>query len=245
MTEHETLHILQYNVWKSRDVVLASLFQDRRILDYDILAIQEPWRNPYIATSYHPLKAHFQLSYQNDENTRVCLYINKRIDASTWNVSFISKDIIAVEVIHPTRQHKISIFNVYNEVGSSTLADLTEAMARLGPHHETLVLGDFNLHHPLWSSIHNPASHGIAASQALLAIIEEFQLRLLTVPGTITHRWNGGDSTIDLTFPSPRPSHGTGDRPSCTGNWSGAKPTNRYSDRPSWRTFLEIQTPSR
>jgi hypothetical protein len=83
MVGHQELRILQYNVQKSRDVVLASLFQDPRILEYDVLAIQEPWRNPFIATSYNPLKAHFQLTYLNDAATRVCFYINKRIDPST------------------------------------------------------------------------------------------------------------------------------------------------------------------
>ena len=59
MTGSEELRILQYNVQKSRDVALANLFRDPRILDYDILAIQEPWRNPFIATSYHPSKRTF------------------------------------------------------------------------------------------------------------------------------------------------------------------------------------------
>lgn len=47
------LRFLQYNVQKSRDVVLTNLFQDSRILEYDLLAIQEPWRNPFIAISYN------------------------------------------------------------------------------------------------------------------------------------------------------------------------------------------------
>jgi hypothetical protein len=35
----------------SKDVVLASLFQDPRILEHDVLTVQEPWRNPFNATS--------------------------------------------------------------------------------------------------------------------------------------------------------------------------------------------------
>ena len=70
------------------------------------------------------------------------------------------------------------------------------------PEREVIVLGDFNLHHPLWSTIHNPPSYRITQSRDLLSMIEEFHLHLLTVPGTITHRWNGGTSTIDLTFSS-------------------------------------------
>jgi hypothetical protein len=163
---------------------------------------QEPWRNPHIATSYHPLKTHFQLAYLNDKDTRVCFYINKRIDASTWNVSFVTKDVIVLEIIHPVLHHKLSIINVYNELGTNTLDDLRQTMATLTTDHEIIVLGDFNLHHPLWSTVHRYANHGIAATQPLLAIIEDFQLRLLTVPGTTTHRWKDGETTIDLTFGS-------------------------------------------
>ena len=202
MVGHQELRILQYNVQKSRDVVLASLFQDPRILEYDVLAIQEPWRNPFIATSYHPLKAHFQLTYLDDDATRVCFYINKRIDPSTWSVSYITKDIIALEITNPTLHNKLCIINVYNEVVTSTLSDLGEAIGRLDPDDELLVLGDFNLHHPLWSTTHRHANRGIPAAQPLLTIIEDFHLQLLTVPGTSTHRWKDGESTIDLTFAS-------------------------------------------
>jgi ribonuclease HI len=202
MTENQLLRILQYNVRKSRDVVLASLFQDRWISDFDILAIQEPWRNPHVATSYHPLKGHFQLAYLDDKDTRVCFYINKRIDASTWNVSFITKDVVVLEITHPVLHHKLSIINVYNELGTSTLTDLRQTMNSLTSDHEVIVLGDFNLHHPLWSTVHRYANQGSAATQPLLAIIEDFQLRLLTVPGTTTHRWKNGETTIDLTFGS-------------------------------------------
>ncbi len=41
MQRRRELGILQCNVQKSKDVVLASLFSDSRVLEYDILAIQE------------------------------------------------------------------------------------------------------------------------------------------------------------------------------------------------------------
>lgn len=83
----ETLRILQYNVQKSRDVVLASLFRDPRTADLDLLAIQESWRNPFLATSYHPLKDTFHLAYPDNDETWVCFYINQRIDPSSWTIS--------------------------------------------------------------------------------------------------------------------------------------------------------------
>ena len=200
MVGHQELCILQYNVQKSRDVVLASLFQNSKTLEYDILAIQEPWRNPFISTTYHPLKTHFQLTYLDDATTRVCFYVNKRIDPSTWSVSYITKDIIALEIANSTMTSKLRILNVYNEVVTNTLSDLREAIGKLDPQDELLVLGDFNLHHPLWSRNHHHANRGIRAAQPLLTIVEDFHLQLLTVPGTLTHRWKDRESTIDLTF---------------------------------------------
>jgi hypothetical protein len=39
MNRHSTLSILQYNVHRLRDIVIASMLQDPRIYKYDILAI--------------------------------------------------------------------------------------------------------------------------------------------------------------------------------------------------------------
>jgi hypothetical protein len=151
--------------------------------------------------AYHPLKAHFQLTYLADAATRVCLYISKRINPSTWSVSYISKDIISLQILNPHSERKISVFNVYNEMGTDTLSTLAEEIRALDSPEKTIVLGDFNLHHPLWSATHRRASNG-SSVQGLLTIIEEFQLQLLTEPGTSTHRWKDGESTIDLTFAS-------------------------------------------
>ncbi|KAJ9137654.1 Endonuclease/exonuclease/phosphatase [Pleurostoma richardsiae] len=193
---------MKYNVQKSRDVVLASLFRNPRVLEYDILAIQEPWRNPFINTTYHPLKTHFQLTYLDDTATRACLYINKRIDPGAWSVSYISKDIVSLAIRNPSSGRHLHIINVYNEVGTDTLSTVAETLAALGSDSDVVMLGDFNLHHPLWSTAHRRASEGPSA-QPLLTVIEDAQLELLTVPGTPTHRWKDGESTIDLAFGTP------------------------------------------
>ena len=186
MTRHQELRILQYNVQKSRDVVLASLFKDRRILEYDILAIQELWRNPFINTSYYPLKRHFHLTYLEDSSTRVCLYINKRLDPSTWSVTYTTKDIISLKIRNPNSRTTVHLYNIYNKVGTDTLSALAEAMDNESPH-DFLILGDFNLHHPLWSPQRLRARESSRADQ-LLTLVEDFQLQLITVPRTATHR---------------------------------------------------------
>ena len=103
----------------------------------------------------------------------------------------------------PSRDPRVNIhiFNVYNEVGTNTLSILTDAIGHLDSDDERIVLGDFNLYHPLWSITYRRAGSGPSAYH-LLTIIEDFQLQLLTVSGTPTHRWKDGESTIDLTFAS-------------------------------------------
>jgi hypothetical protein len=63
MNRHNKLKILQYNVRRSRDMVMASLLRNLGIDDFDLIAIQEPWKNPYTATTHHPIKDRFYLCY--------------------------------------------------------------------------------------------------------------------------------------------------------------------------------------
>jgi hypothetical protein len=67
MYRHKRLNILQYNVRTSRDMVMASLLRDPVIYDFDIIAIQESWRDPYTATTHHPVKDRFHLCYPTGE----------------------------------------------------------------------------------------------------------------------------------------------------------------------------------
>jgi hypothetical protein len=62
---------------------MASLLRDLGIYNFDIIAIQEPWKNPYSATTHHTAKDRFHLCYLTGDTegpARVCFFINKRID---------------------------------------------------------------------------------------------------------------------------------------------------------------------
>ena len=75
MNHKPTLSILQYNVRKSKDKVMATLLRDPKTHEHDILAIQEPWRNPFTATTHHPAKDVFDLycpEGTEEGPTRVC-----------------------------------------------------------------------------------------------------------------------------------------------------------------------------
>ena len=140
---------------------MATLLRDPRIHEYDILAIQEPWRNPYMATTHHPAKDVFHLCYpataDEEGPARVCFFVNKRIDHNRWRFKEHSRDVCSL-VIEPSRdqqeQQSVAIHNIYNAVGGggptgSTLVDIRAALEKHSSN-EQILLGDFNLHHPLW-----------------------------------------------------------------------------------------------
>ena len=80
MREKNELRILQYNVQKSRNKVMMTLFQERDIRDYDILMINEPWRPHDGARTYSPAIIGFTLA---DNGGRTCFYINRDIDSNS------------------------------------------------------------------------------------------------------------------------------------------------------------------
>lgn len=186
---------------------MVPLLADPAIQNFDVLAIQEPWSNSFVPTSYNPGNSRFYLVHQGEENTRVCFYVNKSIDPETWKVEFPSKDLCTLMIrVQMGRSVKtIYIHNVYNpspeslstNEGVSTIPALGEALKAHGEH---LVVGDFNLHNPYWGGQRVRRSH--AWSRKLIELMERESLDLTLPAGTITWERKDQASTIDLTFAS-------------------------------------------
>jgi ribonuclease HI/exonuclease III len=200
MYKSQTLKILQYNTQKSREV-MADLFTRHTIGDYDILAIQEPYRNPFQNTTYHPAKDRFHLLYFNSGDTRACMFINKRIDSGTWNIRYVTGDICVLHLSTPDEKH-MRIYNVYNqprgESETRTLETLEQELQREDPQNHVLLLGDFNLYHPQWSELR--PQRPPRESHTLVNMTQNSRLWQVTPRGMKTHRSYCGDSTIDLAF---------------------------------------------
>ena len=187
---------------KSKDKVLIPLFEDKRTTELDIIAIQEPWQNPFQPTTYNQREGDFYLAFP-PQGGRACFYINKRLDLNKWSVEFLSPDMCILHII--ISDIPLSIHNLYSQPpGSLRTIDynspiplLDTALTQPGEH---LVLGDFNLHHPLWSGVQDPIQHDTADS--LLTKAQLANLQLLTPKGTITWGARGSRSTIDLAFGS-------------------------------------------
>ena len=157
MKNTETLTILQYNVRKSAKGTLIPLLSDKRTQDFDIIAIQEPWKNPTTSLLLNPYQSGFHLLYKPGGDTRVCFYINNKIDPESWEVEYPSKDMstlkIKVKIGNGTKM--IHIHNVYNPSPLSTSSitspsTLSTVLHQLQDPGEHILLGDFNLHHPYW-----------------------------------------------------------------------------------------------
>ena len=143
-----------------KELTQAPLLRDTNVQDFDILAIQEPWRNPFAITSYNYSQSEFHLAYPDRQLARVCFYINKRLDLASWTVTTHSKDLQTLTVRYEDKgeQKIIDVHNIYNPSPTSyssqeqgTLATLRNVLEATADSVKHIVLGDLNLHHPLWS----------------------------------------------------------------------------------------------
>lgn len=193
------LKILQYNTRKSREI-MAEAFHRYEIVDYDILAIQEPYRNPFQRTTHHLMKGRFHLLYMDSRGTRSCIFVNKRIDPATWNVRYVNEDICVLYL--ETGLGLLALYNVYNDPDDDdktrTLRTLAAELRAGKPENHLLLLGDFNLHHPQWSGVRTRTT--CPEARTFLDITESSHLWQLTPVGLKTYRWLTNDTTIDLIF---------------------------------------------
>ncbi|KAK1471624.1 zinc knuckle [Colletotrichum abscissum] len=141
----------------SKDTVVATLLRDLSIDNYDIIAIQEPWRNPYSATTHHPAKDRFHLSYPSREGrgpARVCFFVNKKLDHSRWQFRENSRDLYTpTTATDDCTETSLVLHNVYDpstrEEDRQPVLQQLRTTLETHQHVEQIVVGDFNLHHEL------------------------------------------------------------------------------------------------
>ena len=207
--QQQQLNILQYNVRKAKDTVMATLLRDPRVAEYDVLAIQEPWKNPFMSTTHHPAKDIFHLCYPNvDESegpARVCFFVNKRLDNSAWQFEQHTRDLCTLKIRTggpDTSDNELIIHNVYNAPQNTTdrESSLPVLKAQLEEHapREQIALGDFNLHHRFWGGPR--VRHEEQEAKDLLEMMENLDMTSMLAPGTITYEEGDGTSTIDLCW---------------------------------------------
>ena len=202
MLDTKTLRIVQYNVQKSKNKVQAPFINDPVTAPFDVVAIQEPWKNTFGNTSVQAGSVGFDLVYPDREAARTCTYVNKRIDPNHWTATIHGPDLITVSL--RTEQGKVNVHNIYlpppalNRAATErNIAMLDEALKMEGDH---VIVGDFNLHHPIWGGDHQRHVHPEA--EALLDLLTRHGMELSTPPGARTWEARGSQQTLDLSWHS-------------------------------------------
>jgi hypothetical protein len=130
--------------------------------------------------------------------------VNKRIPRSRISEIYKEKDLISLRM--STSREDIYIHNIYIEPSTHTTKDIPPILYSLkrllehkGGH---IILGDFNLHHPMWNSPLYDKHHYIADD--LLDIVNDIGAILYTPKGLATRDCQRGiyheRTTIDLVF---------------------------------------------
>ena len=87
----------------------------KEVRSTNILAIQEPWRNPYNRQGYNPNGGLFRLINIEIASIRVVIYLNKRIKIEDFEVRLLSKDLIIIilYIDKGERRRTILLHNTY------------------------------------------------------------------------------------------------------------------------------------
>src|SRR2546430_1757712 len=150
------LKISQYNMHKSKRKVMEALLEDAANQGVAVLALQEPWQNKSMHATYCPGRSKFWPAYPQRFRTRACFLVNKALSLSSWSVDYPQPDLATLtlqledRVLHIHTVYSESPGALNTELRDSPIYSLRQLLDKPGEH---LVLGDFNLHHPLWGGV--------------------------------------------------------------------------------------------
>jgi len=188
------LTIMYWNIGGSKPCAALALANPREV---DIIAIQEPWRNNHIkGATYCPRAGKYTVIYAGG---RAALYVHKRHGVTTWTQEAHND---WCSVTFGTGDDSLTIYSVYSPVveGRTWESPIT-VLAEREPQGRNVVVGDVNLHHPLWDRWGRYQQQ----SEELLTLAQRWNLTLHTPWGEPTREARGDrPSTIDQAWVSRR-----------------------------------------
>ena len=207
-----TLKIRQQNVNKSlisQLDLLASLRRD----DYDVCTIQEPYIdfNGKTRANRQWITVYPNTHSEHPDATRSVILVNTNLVTDTWKqIQLQHPDITAIEMTGEFGT--LRIINVYNDCNNnSTLTHLSAYMRNrdhqrytVGPLN-TIWLGDFNRHHPLWDEERNAhlfTRDNLELTQLLLNMLGRHNMKM-TLPAfmpTLKSHSTGNHTRVDNVF---------------------------------------------
>jgi hypothetical protein len=199
------LFILQYNVHKSKDLVMTSFLRDSAIKRFDIIAVQKSWINAYANTTHHLLKDNHILIYSNSIEMkknliRICMFVIKRILIDDLNFLFRSEDVMIAQIrLHDT--HYLHLHNVYNV--SNILSFFVLQILRFvlksssdDQFRNYIIVKNLNIHHSTWDDV---IARSNSRSLEMLLMMNEFRLQSNLSRRTSTYfHFQESESIIDM-----------------------------------------------
>ena len=175
----------------------------------DLILVQEPWITIIQGEDYSNSRSinhqsFIQLKAKTKLRPRTMVYTtrNSKFDINISNISPNDPDLLIIDIT--SGQLDCQLVNIYNESdqGNSRLKTLEQVLYLLSETNiispNTIILGDFNLHHIWWDPLISRESPG---ASDLVEWIEDNNLNLLNKPGGTFYRPNlTRETTIDLTF---------------------------------------------
>jgi len=161
---------------------------------FNYMAIQEPSVNKQ-GHPYCPRGCRYQVVWTSG---RAALYINKKIAAETLERSN-GEDWARVTI--GSGNQAVSLWSICSpdQEGAFWRSPIKEVGAGVAPAGRHLLVGDFNLHHPLWD-MEGRTSRG---ANEFLELTTRWDLTIATPQGEITRTRKGQrDSTINLAWAS-------------------------------------------
>jgi hypothetical protein len=140
-------------------------------------------------------------SHEPDKNSRAAIYVNKRIlpAKSFQALHYPSSDIAMMQVKTDEDSLPMLIINIYNTKGTTLINNFATFLRSHLRHrrYDTIeMVGDFNLHHPLW----NPPDYDAHDCEAedLIDLMATNGLNLILPVGTVT--FPRSSTTLDLVW---------------------------------------------
>lgn len=131
---------------------------------------------------------------------RVCFLVHESIPPTSWRVEVHDSNAkMAATLSIKMSTGQLDIHNVYN---NKPHFDVAELLGRVAASRNSLLVGDFNLHHVLWNGTGTWGD--VPKANELAEGLQGAGMECLTRPGTITFsrsmNTDSQSSTIDLTF---------------------------------------------
>ena len=195
--------VLQVNLNRSA-VATESALQLAVELNMDLIIVQEPWVIPgpdYINIRSVIHQSFLQILPKDPRyRPRTLVYVSRSFRPLVCLAasSPLDPDMLVIDIIE--QNAKIQLLNIYNESdqGGTSQNTLDRCLYTYSLEPTSVVLGDFNTHHPWWDPLANKSQN----ADKLVNWLEIANLTLANTPGTRTFFWPNlpQESVLDLTF---------------------------------------------